>query len=97
MTVAMIPGPWEAFLLAAAVYRTWRLLAEDELLDGWRAHATAGRPAADRFIHCPWCLGTWIAAAWFAVWLVTPDATVMAAYFAGLTLAAPIGSQLLDD
>ena len=93
----MTPGPWAMLLLAAAVYRTWRLLAEDELLDRLRDRLTYHRPRLDRFVHCPWCLGAWLAIPWFAAWSWEPAWTLRVAALAALTLAAPIGSNLLDD
>lgn len=108
-----VPSLWAFLLLALASYRTWHLLAEDTILDrprrallrlgDWR---TAGDPVPDtyrtdlgEFIRCPWCLGFWIATAWWAAWLVWDDTLVVAVPFAlsaVLALANAVVSALTE-
>lgn len=90
-----VPGVWTFALLATASYRLWRLLAEDTILDGPRRRVLRlvgwqeGQPAPEsyrakwgEFLTCPWCLGWWIALAWWAAWLATDYAVVVAVPFA---------------
>ena len=99
----MIPGWWQFLLLALAAYRVWRLLAEDEILDGPRARllgAAGWRPdhgdppagfryGLSGFITCPWCLGFWITVAAWAAWRLAPGLTVEAAV--PFALSATVG------
>lgn len=80
-----VPGPWAAFILIAAAYRIWRLLAEDEVLTRPRRWVTnlpqdweEGDPIPDdyriklaNFISCPACFGFWISLAVWLMWEVT--------------------------
>ena len=94
-----IPEPWEAVLLALAAYRLWRLLALDEILRPVRERAIhraekpgeiyvgkgSYREELDIFVHCPWCLGFWIALGFTGAWWAWPDAT--------LTVAVPLAAS----
>lgn len=76
-----IPSWWEAVLLTLAVYRVWRLLAADTILDGPRdrlvkAADDAYREELDIFLHCPWCLGFWVSVVGWVAWLVFPTETI---------------------
>ena len=100
--MAHVPDWWPALLLAAAAYRTWKLLAEDTVLIRPRAWAlklgnweTGPAPSGYRqklaeFIACPWCLGFWISLAWWAVWLAQPYGTLVAA--TPMALSAAVGA-----
>ncbi|GIV03713.1 MAG: hypothetical protein KatS3mg015_2543 [Fimbriimonadales bacterium] len=86
----MIPDPYELVLLALASYRTWRLLAEDSILDwprrkllrlgNWRQEGDPVpldyRSGLGSFISCPACLGAWTSIAWYMAWLVFPEETL---------------------
>lgn len=93
----MIPSPFAFVLLALAVFRVWRLLAEDTILDGPRAwllgvpgwkptgHETPPdgyRTKLATFLTCPHCAGFWISVSAWGLWLLTPWWTV--------TLAVPL-------
>lgn len=103
------PGPYAALLLAAAAYRTWRLLAEDDILDRPRRHllrlgnwrqqgdtVPAGyRKAWGDFIGCAWCLGLWVTLAWWGAWQLTEHWTlVIAAPFAISTVVGVTRGKL---
>ncbi len=89
------PDWWQATLLALAAYRCWRLLGWDDITeparlwavrfgkDGYRAKLAA-------FLQCGWCLGTWLALAWWAAWEAWPHGALVAA--APLAIAAAVGS-----
>lgn len=81
---------WWAFILVSlAAFRTTRLVGWDTILDGprdlltKRSTATAVhsryRPGVDKFLHCAWCLGFWVALAWWGAWELWPHATTVAA------------------
>ena len=85
------PSPFEFVLLALAVYRLFRLVAEDTILDGprawllgvpgWLPTGSETPPPGYReelavFVTCPWCVGFWMSLAAWSLWLVTPGWTV---------------------
>ena len=87
-----IPNWWEFLLLSLAAYRTWRLLAEDTVLDTPRAWAvglsdwTEGQrtPSSYRaglaeFLTCPACFGFWISLFWWAAFQQWSHGTVVVA------------------
>ena len=70
-----VPNWWEALIIGLAVYRLWRLLAEDDILDRPRRYVLRlgadwqkdGDPVPDDyrsgladFLTCPFCFGAWI-------------------------------------
>lgn len=99
-------------LLSLAAFRVYRLIADDTILDRPRAWLlriprdwAAGRPVprayrphlAD-FITCPWCLGFWVAVAWWGCWKLWPHATVLVAVpFAISTVVGAIAHALTDE
>jgi hypothetical protein len=104
-----IPYWWDALLLTVAAWRLFHLLAFDDILDKPRRHVTRLSPnwknegdatgehyraALANFIVCPYCLGFWVAAAVWGLWLAFPTETEFAAvplaFNAGL-----IGAQRL--
>lgn len=86
-----VPDWWEVLLLSLAAYRVFRLIAEDDILEGPRRRLL--RMAADweegqdlpeeyrdklaLFIDCPACCGFWISVAWFGVWQIFPHETLV--------------------
>ncbi len=73
----MIPDWWEFALLALAAFRVWKLLAEDVIFDRFRERLLelfetnpARASAIFGFLACGWCLGFWVAVAWWLAWLV---------------------------
>lgn len=81
---------WFAFvMLAAAAFRTWKLVADDSILDRPRAWLlrlgdwepgdptpSGYRSRLADFITCPWCAGFWIVVAWWLAWWAWPAAAV---------------------
>ena len=88
-----VPDWWEALLLAAAAWRVFYLLAFDDIVDRPRRYVTRtpkswkeGDSAPStylawlgEFIECPYCLGLWVALAWWGAWQVWPSETLIAA------------------
>ncbi len=100
-----VPDWYALVLLGLAAYRTWRLLAEDDITDKARRYVTRlgpkwqqeGDPIPDgyrfkamQFINCPWCLGFWAAAAWWGLWQAWGHGTLVAASLAALSLFPPL-------
>ncbi len=77
---------WPFVLLGLAAYRVWRLLAQDSILDAPRRRLS---PGAGSFVECCWCLGFWVAVAWWTAWLFWPHATTWAAV--PFSLSATLG------
>jgi len=106
-----IPNWYELLLLGLASYRTWRLLAEDVILDrprawvvglsGWKAgQRTPGsyREGLAEFLTCPACAGFWCSLAWFASYQLWPHGTVVASVpFALSAVVIAVASVLSDD
>jgi len=66
-----VPNWFQAVLLALAAWRTWHLVALDDITDRQRRYVTDGRDKLLDFIECPYCLGFWFALGWvgfFAAW-----------------------------
>jgi len=97
-----VPDWWETILLGTAAWRVFYLLGEDDLLDRPRRYVTrTGRawrkgdpaPLAYRawlgeFLECPYCLGAWVAIAWWGAWELWPSTTLIVA--APLMLSAAV-------
>lgn len=82
-----IPNWWSFALLGLAAYRVWKLVAEDTILDKprawfvygfrkWRGNGSA--EYVKDFISCPWCLGFWVALAWWGAFEAWPHGTIIA-------------------
>lgn len=88
----MIPTWWGFILLAAAAYRTWRLIGLDTITEPLRRRATGlpdswehgdELPKGYRewlavFLQCPWCAGADIAIGWWLLWRFWPHLTTEA-------------------
>jgi len=86
------PSWWEFALLSLAVFRIYRLIAEDTILDrprnrllrlsaGWRDVKDYEPPPEYRakwatFFTCPWCLGFWLSVLAWLAWLLFPTETI---------------------
>lgn len=84
-----VPNWWAALLLAAAAWRIFHLLAFDDILNpirnrfvGLATDAKTRKGGSERlmdFIECPYCLGFWVALAWWGAWQIWPEGTLIAA------------------
>ena len=78
---ATIPDWWAFAILALAVFRIYRLIAEDDIADRPREWAL-GKLAEerltklDKLIVCPWCLGFHVSWVLWLFWLWQPEWTV---------------------
>ena len=85
----MIPSVYVLVLLAVAAWRTFHLLAYDDILNpirnrlvGLPANATTRKGGVEKlmdFIECPFCLGFWVGIAWWGAWAIWPHWTLVAA------------------
>ncbi len=74
------PDPVELVILTAAVFRLWKLAAEDKIADRPRDWLTARAPEwFSEQLECPWCSGFWISLAAVAAHRQAPRATLTAA------------------
>ena len=103
----MIPSLYAFALLALAAFRSWVLLARDDItknLRQWMFLRTGGVVNAARsafwweFVQCPWCFGFWIAIAWYIAWLIwATGALVLAVPFALSAVVALIEEHRDSD
>ncbi len=92
-----VPNWWEAFLLFAAAYRVWRLLAVDTILDPIRDRLFPNHLSYwSVFLSCPWCAGFWVTIAWWAAWEATPHWTLVVAAPWALSLLTGLTARNLD-
>ena len=91
----MIPGPWEGLVLALAVYRIWRAIAEDDLppfrpMHNWLG--TGRHNGLQKWLYCPFCSPPYIALALLVAWWIDSTAAMYFAapwaLFAGVSLIA---------
>lgn len=105
-----IPTWWQFALLGLAAWRTFQLLAHDEVLDrprrwvlrldpGWEK---AGDPVGDgyrlawaKFLTCPYCFGFWLAVAWWIFWQGSEHWSVVTATPFALSAVLVAGAKLL--
>ncbi len=95
----MTPNWLGLVLLGLAAYRTWRLIAEDTITEPVRQRLVR-REYVSELVSCPWCLGSWIAAVWWACWYLWPHTTsAVAAPFAIAALVGLVASVVgaLED
>lgn len=100
---------WFTFgLLALAAFRTYRLLAEDTVLDwvrlplvglprGWKEGDPVPKSYRERlavFIECPWCMGFWVSLGWWGAYELWQHGTVVAAFLAALSGAVGLIAKL---
>lgn len=93
-----VPEAWEAVLLALAAWRTFQLLAGDDILDPSRRYVTDRLSEYwEDFLTCPYCAGFWIAVAWWVAWQIwSVEALIAATPFAlsaGVIAAAKVLSS----
>lgn len=94
--------PIALLVLAAASYRTWRLLVHDTILENLRARILF--PIGDddqpheregllEFIECPWCFGFWISTVWAIAYAISPE-TLWVAYPLAISLGVGLLAKL---
>ena len=108
--VKYVPDWYALILLALAAWRTFQLIALDDILDRPRRYVTRlGREwekEGDRlplgyrfrlgeFITCPYCAGFWISLVWWGLWLAFGDWTLVAATPWVLSAGVIAGHKLL--
>lgn len=75
-----IPDWWEAVLLSLAAWRTFQLLAEDDILETPRRYVTDLLSEYwEDFLTCPYCAGFWIAVVWWLSWQLWEFGTLVVA------------------
>lgn len=89
---------WPFVLLALAALRCWWLLAEDTILNRPRDWLLGRSPAlVEDFVRCPFCLGAWIAVAWWASWnWASEHWTVVVAVPFALSFAVGVAGALVS-
>lgn len=106
-----VPGWYPLVLLALAAFRTWRLLAEDDITDGPRRYVTRlgswqkegdslpkeYRVRLNDFLACPWCLGFWLALGWWGAWEIWPHGVTVAAVPLALSALVPLANRLTSE
>jgi uncharacterized protein DUF1360 len=94
-----VPSWWSFLLLALAAFRSFRLVAEDTILDPLRLRIVGlprnwkeGDPVPKgyreklaEFVTCPWCAGFWISIAWWAAFQAWHFWTIVAASLMALS------------
>jgi Protein of unknown function (DUF1360) len=87
-----LPNWYELLILAIAAWRTFQLVAEDDILDAPRRKLLRlgdwekdGDDVPDdyrtnwgAFLTCPYCAGFWISLLWFLAWLAFGDWALVA-------------------
>lgn len=106
-----IPNWYSLLLVGIAAWRTFQLLAYDDILNRPRRWALRldpnweeeGDPVGDKyrvkwaiFITCPYCAGFWISVGWFIALQVSLYWTVIAALPFVLNTIVVAGSKLLS-
>ena len=104
-----IPKWYELLLLGAAAWRTFQLLAFDEILnrprrwllrlgdwqEGDRDLPENYRLEWAKFITCPYCAGAWIASIWWIAWQISGHWTNIVASLVVLWVIPIAGHKLL--
>ena len=91
-----MPTPFEALLLGLASWRTWQLVANDDLTEPLRDRYLKNEKVLD-FVECPYCLGAWIAGAWVVAFATWSDGTLWAALVMALASVPVLVNHWLSD
>ncbi len=106
----LTPAPLTALLLALAAFRTYRLIAHDDLSPlvtarNWAVGAqfhgarkpTFARPVLADWLVCAWCSGAWYSVVWYGAWLLWPHGVLYGAAPMALSALVGITQSLLPD
>ena len=93
--------------MALAAFRTYRLVALDDITQPLRDRAVGvrygggvpvfERPLLAKWVACVYCSGLWYSAGWYAAWVVWPRATAYAAVPFALSAVVAIVQTLLPE
>lgn len=89
-----VPNWYSLVLLGTAAWRSWYLLAEDDILHPLRLRLP-GRTVD--WLLCPFCAGFWIALGWWGAWQEWPHGTLVVAAAVTLTAIVPFLADLSPD
>jgi len=107
-----VPDWWQLTLLVLGVFRIYRLIAEDTILDKPRRKLLrlgkdwqkAGDPVPERyraewglFITCPWCLGFWLSVLFWVAWQIWPHGTLVFATPWAISAVVALVAKNLDQ
>lgn len=93
-----MPTPFEAVLLGLAAWRTWHLVAKDDITERPRTWALARLSEKwDDFIECPFCAGFWISLGWVGAFVLWDEGAVWAALPFALNSAVVFVNAWLSD
>ncbi len=81
-------------LLALAAWRTFVLVSRDDITQPIRSRI--GWDKLMMFVECPYCLGFWIALAWWGAFELWPHGTPIAASAVAVTALVPLIERLID-
>jgi len=104
-----IPNWWQFLLLGVASWRTFQLLAVDDILERprrWLLHLDRDWKVGDPiridyrlkwaiFLNCPYCFGFWVAVAWWAFWQFSEHWSLVIATPFALSVVVVAGAKLL--
>ena len=86
-----VPDPWHFTLLSLALFRVIKLVGDDTILDrprDWLSDRLGYK--FDELVTCPWCIGFWLGARLWTLWIVWPTETLAASSFLAFLAAAAL-------
>lgn len=93
-----VPDWWEATLLALAAWRTFQLLAADDILYTPRRYVTDRISEYwEDFLTCPYCVGFWAAVGWAVAWWLWGDSTLVVATPFALSAGVIAAAKVLSS
>ncbi len=91
-----VPSVWPFVLLVMSAYRSWRLLAVDEVGDRPRNWLLDRTPWLQHWLECPWCAGAYSAVAWWCAYEWSPHVSLVVATPFALSLVVGLVARNLD-
>ena len=95
-----LPGPYEAIILALAVFRLSRLFTTDtifEPLREWIWKRKNPSTLLGYFFTCNWCMSIWFASLITVCYTIVPTATIVPCLSLALSAVAGLISNKLDN